>query len=91
MVEREVVEERIRTGISEVEHLQIEDLTGTLDHYQAVVVSRAFEGRTRLEQHQMVYRALGELMGGSIHALALHTYTPEAWLAKHRAGSSADG
>ena len=54
-------------------HVEITDLTGTKDHFQAVVVTRAFDGKTRIEQHQMVYAALGDLMKGPIHALALTT------------------
>lgn len=81
MVEKEVVEQRIREGIPEVTEVQIEDLTGTQDHYRAVVVSAAFEGKTRVEQHQAVYAALGELMSGPVHALSLSTYTPEKWAA----------
>jgi len=79
MVEPEILEERIRTDIPDVVHVQIEDLTGTKDHYRAVVVSSAFEGKSRVEQHQMIYRALGELMAGPVHALALATMTPEVW------------
>jgi len=59
--------------------LELEDLTGTQDHYQARIVSEAFEGKSLLEQHQLVYAALGEAMHGPIHALALQTYTPTAW------------
>jgi stress-induced morphogen len=53
--------------------VEVNDLTGTMDHFQALVVTRAFQGKTRIEQHQMVYAALGELMAGEIHALALTT------------------
>jgi stress-induced morphogen len=53
--------------------VEITDLTGTEDHFQAVVEAREFAGKTRLEQHTMVYAALGELMAGPIHALALKT------------------
>jgi stress-induced morphogen len=81
MVEPNVVEDRIRTGIPDVVHLAVEDLTGTKDHYSATVVSGAFDGKSRVEQHQMVYRALGELMAGPVHALALKTLTPAAWAA----------
>ena len=59
--------------------LELVDLTGTQDHYQARIVSQAFEGKTLIEQHQLVYRALGAAMHGPIHALALKTYTPQAW------------
>ncbi len=53
--------------------VEVTDLTGTRDHFQALVVTNAFEGKSRVEQHQMVYSALGELMKGDIHALALTT------------------
>jgi stress-induced morphogen len=56
--------------------VEVADLTGTADHFQAVVVAREFEGKSRVEQHQMVYAALGALMAGPIHALALTTRTP---------------
>jgi stress-induced morphogen len=82
MVDPSVVEERIRAGIPDVELVTIEDLTGTRDHYRAVVVSASFRGKTRIEQHQAVYAALGELMSGPVHALALATFTPEGWAAR---------
>jgi stress-induced morphogen len=79
MLEAEVLEQRIRDGIGEVSHVVIRDLTGTKDHWEALVVSEAFAGKTPIEQHQMVYAALGELMAGPVHALALKTYSPESW------------
>ena len=82
MVDPEVVEQRIREGLGEVTHFALEDLTGTKDHYRAVIVSPAFDGKSRIEQHQAVYAALGELMAGPVHALSLGTYTPEAWEAR---------
>jgi stress-induced morphogen len=54
----------------------IEDLAGDGDHYRATIVAEAFRGKTRLQQHQMVYKALGERMGGQLHALALSTSAP---------------
>jgi len=59
--------------------IELVDLTGTKDHYQARIVSQAFAGKSLVEQHQLVYRALGAAMSGPIHALALKTYTPEGW------------
>jgi stress-induced morphogen len=53
----------------------VRDLTGTGDHYQAVVGSEAFAGKSLIEQHQMVYKALGSAVGNAIHALALKTCT----------------
>ena len=79
MLEAEVLEQRIRDGLGEVSHMVIRDLTGTKDHWEALVVSGAFTGKTPIEQHQMVYAALGELMAGPVHALALKTYSPESW------------
>ncbi len=56
----------------------IEDLRGDGDHYAAQVQSAAFEGKTRVQQHQMVYEALGGRMGGQLHALALQTSVKQA-------------
>lgn len=56
--------------------VDIQDLAGDGDHYQAVVVSSAFKGKSRVQQHQMVYEALGGQMGGALHALALQTSAP---------------
>jgi stress-induced morphogen len=57
--------------------VMIEDLAGDGDHYAALVVSEAFRGKTRVQQHQMVYAALRGNMGGVLHALALTTKVPE--------------
>ena len=54
-------------------HIEVTDLTGTRDHFQALVVARVFDGKSRIDQHKLVYAALGELMNGDIHALALTT------------------
>ena len=54
----------------------IDDLAGDGDHYAATVVSSAFKGRSRVQQHQLVYAALGGRMGGALHALALQTSAP---------------
>ena len=78
MIEPEQVRELIAQAFPGAE-IEVTDLTGTKDHYQARVVSADFAGRTLVEQHQMVYRALGEAMHGPIHALALKTFTPESW------------
>jgi stress-induced morphogen len=58
--------------------VMIEDLAGDGDHYSATVVSAAFQGKTRVQQHQMVYEALRGNVGGELHALALQTKLPEA-------------
>ena len=56
----------------------IQDLAGDGDHYAAQVVSSEFAGKTRVQQHQMVYAALQGRMGGVLHALALNTSAPDA-------------
>ena len=55
------------------------DVDGDGTHFEAVIVSGAFNGKTLLERHQMVYKALGDAMKERIHALSLKTYTPEQW------------
>ncbi len=67
----------IKEGIPDAE-VRIEDLRGDGDHYAAYVVSPAFEGKTRVQQHQMVYQALQGRMGTELHALALQTSAPAA-------------
>ena len=79
MVEADILRERICQGLGNVSHLEVKDLTGTKDHWEALIVSKSFSGKSRVEQHQMVYAALGELMAGPVHALALRTYSPESW------------
>jgi stress-induced morphogen len=56
--------------------VSIDDLAGDGDHYAATVVSEAFRGKSRVEQHKMVYDALKGQMGGVLHALALKTQAP---------------
>ena len=70
------IERLIREGIPDAA-VAIEDLRGDGDHYAAHVVSEAFRGKTRIEQHQMVYHALKGHMGDALHALALQTSAPE--------------
>ena len=55
----------------------IEDLAGDGDHYAAAVVSETFRGKSRVQQHQIVFAALRGRMGGELHALALQTSAPE--------------
>jgi len=58
--------------------IEIQDLAGDGDHYAAKVISSAFEGKSMVQQHQMVYAALKGKMGGELHALALTTAIPNA-------------
>ncbi len=68
----QAVRERILSHLPDAK-VEVSDMTGTQDHFQATVVTPAFAGKSRVEQHKMVYAALGELMTGPIHALALTT------------------
>ncbi len=69
------IETLIKTVFPDAQ-ITIEDLRGDGDHYSCLVVSSEFTGKTRVQQHQMVYKALGGRMGGELHALALQTRTP---------------
>ena len=53
--------------------VEVKDLTGTKDHFQATIAAPQFQGKSLIEQHQMIYRALGDAMNADIHALALTT------------------
>ena len=70
------IERAIRESLPDAE-VRIEDLAGDGDHYRAHIVSEQFRGKSRLQQHQLVYQALGSRMGGELHALALSTSTPQ--------------
>lgn len=70
------IERLIRESLPDAA-VSIEDLAGDGDHYAARVVSAAFAGKTRVQQHQMVYQALQGRMGGELHALALQTSAPD--------------
>lgn len=70
------IERMIRESFPDA-RVSIEDLRGDGDHYAAHVVSAAFRGKTRVQQHQMVYRALQGKMGNELHALALQTAVPD--------------
>ncbi|NBC95494.1 MAG: BolA/IbaG family iron-sulfur metabolism protein [Deinococcus-Thermus bacterium] len=68
--------QRIIQGALPDAKVTLEDLAGDGDHYRAHVVSHAFEGKSRVQQHQLVYAAFGERMGTELHALALTTAVP---------------
>ncbi|WP_343559944.1 BolA family protein [Kiloniella sp. b19] len=70
------IESLIREALPDAE-VTIEDLRGDGDHYAAHVVSPSFEGKSRVQQHQMVYNALQGRMGNELHALALQTSAPK--------------
>src|SRR5690242_16273915 len=70
------IERLIRARIPDAE-VTIRDLAGDGDHYAATVIAESFRGKSRVQQHQIVYEALKGEMGGKLHALALQTGTPE--------------
>ena len=70
------IERLIKEGLPDA-RVSIEDLRGDGDHYAATVISASFIGKTRVQQHQMVYQALHGRMGNELHALALQTSPPQ--------------
>jgi len=70
------IERRIREALPDA-RIEIQDLAGDGDHWAATVISEAFRGKTRVQQHQLVYKAIGTEMGGQLHALALTTGVPD--------------
>jgi stress-induced morphogen len=70
------IERLIKIRIPDAD-VTIRDLAGDGDHYAATVLSETFRGKSRVQQHQIVYEALKAEMGGKLHALALQTGTPE--------------
>lgn len=72
MMEPSRIQEILTAALPGAE-VEVKDLTGTKDHFQATIAAPQFAGKSLIEQHQMVYRALGDAMKGPIHALALTT------------------
>jgi len=77
MVTPESVKQGIESGLA-CEHVEV---IGDGQHFQAVVVSAQFDGKSRVQRHQLVYAALGERMREEIHALSMRTLTPQEWRA----------
>ncbi len=77
MVTPEYVKELIAAGLA-CEHLEV---AGDGEHFEALIVSTAFEGKRLVARHQLVNRALGSKMGNEIHALSMKTLTPAEWRA----------
>jgi len=75
MVTAESVQLGIANGLA-CEHVEV---IGDGQHFQAVIVSTAFAGKSRVQRHQLVYAALGDRMREEIHALSMRTLTPEEW------------
>jgi acid stress-induced BolA-like protein IbaG/YrbA len=79
MIRPEDIQDCIERGLP-CEHIGVQ---GDGAHFEAVIVSREFRGKPRVQQHQLVYRALGDRMREEIHALSMTTLTPEEWAARH--------
>ena len=77
MVTPESIKQGIEAGLA-CEHVEV---AGDGQHFQALIVSAQFGGRSRVQRHQLVYGALGERMREEIHALSMRTLTPEEWKA----------
>lgn len=75
MVTPESVQQGIEAGLA-CAHIEV---IGDGQHFQAVIVSDAFAGKSRVQRHQLVYAALGERMREEIHALSMRTLTPQEW------------
>ena len=71
-MDKEILEKYIKDSIPDAK-ISIEDLRGDGDHYSATVVSKLFEGKSKIEQHKMVYDSLKGKMGNELHALMLKT------------------
>ena len=72
----EAIADRIRAALPDA-RVELTDLTGTEDHWQATVISSAFAGKSLIERHRMVMAALAAEMKGPIHALTLHVKAPD--------------
>jgi stress-induced morphogen len=75
MASAEDIKQRIEASIPGA-HAEVEDYTGGGDHFRATVTAEAFQGRSRIEQHRLVYDVFGAEIGDAIHALSLKTQTP---------------
>ncbi len=76
-VDEKTIIDLIQAGIPDAE-IRIEDLRGDGDHYAAYIESASFEGKSRVQQHQMVYAALKGTVGEALHALAIQTSVPNS-------------
>jgi acid stress-induced BolA-like protein IbaG/YrbA len=74
-----VTPESIKQGIESQLAAERVEVAGDGQHFQALIVSAAFEGKSRIQRHQLVYAALGDRMREEIHALSMRTLTPAEW------------
>ncbi|MFA5172214.1 MAG: BolA family protein [Sulfuriferula sp.] len=69
----------IKLSIEQGMPCEFVNVVGDGQHFEAIIVSNEFAGKSRVQQHQVVYRALGDRMKSEIHALSMKTFTPEQW------------
>ena len=74
--------EQVKSYVEQGLECELVRVDGDGQHFEAVIVSAAFRGKNKVQQHQLVYRALGDRMREEIHALSMQTYTPEDWASK---------
>jgi acid stress-induced BolA-like protein IbaG/YrbA len=79
MLKPDQIQKRIQQALPDAD-IEVKDLTGTGDHFEALVVSSQFADKGMIERHQLVYGPLQDLLkSGELHALALRTFSPEQW------------
>ena len=77
MIEKKI-EQKLQNGLTNPK-IFIQDMTGTMDHFNAIIISDDFIGKNLIEQHRLVYKILGDMVTNEIHALQLKTLTWEQW------------
>ena len=77
MIEKKI-EQKLQNGLTNPK-IFIQDMTGTMDHFNAIIISDDFIGKNLIEQHRLIYKILGDMVTKEIHALQLKTLTWEQW------------
>ena len=77
MIEKKI-EQKLEEGLTNPK-IFLQDMTGTMDHFNAIIISDDFIGQNLIEQHRLVYKILGDMVTNEIHALQLKTLTWEQW------------
>ena len=77
MIEKKI-EQKLEKGLTDPK-IFLQDMTGTMDHFNAIIISDDFIGKNLIEQHRLVYKILGDMVTNEIHALQLKTLTWEQW------------
>ena len=77
-MQAEAITDLIKAGVPDCEV----EVDGDGTHFTAIIISDAFAGKNMVQQHQLVYQALGDKMGTDIHALSIQTFTPQEWREK---------